>query len=110
MTNNTTSNDRVDGRTAWAALDHMPPPIRRALHEGVASWDSAQCLGLYKQEMARGVSNWHAANFVCRVIRRGDQTNVDDFSIKHFGGQSPHTAAKATIQRYERTEIKREQE
>ena len=93
----------------WRAFDRLPMAVRHALHEAIIPWDPCQADSEYKKARRCGMPVKSAANRVCDAIRNGNRTEIKDFAAQYPGGQSPHTAANATIQRYERTGQKRKQ-
>lgn len=85
-----------------AALDKLPPLLRRALWEGVIDWDARETRWQLNQMLKMGVPLATAVKDLAKAIRGSDQFEVTNFAA-HWPsrfGRYPHMAAKATLQRY----------
>ena len=85
-----------------AALDALPPALRRAHWDSNIPWDPIQAAGDLKAMIKAGVSYFDAIGRIIEEIERNDQAEIRRFAKRNWPGRGdyPHLAAKATIQRY----------
>lgn len=89
-----------------AALDRLPPALRRAIHEGLLPWDPCAERWKLNRLLKRGVPQADAVDDLVRGIRLADQTEAAAMRCawpSRFG-VCPAIAANATILRYDEAE------
>jgi hypothetical protein len=94
-----------------AAFDRLPARLRQALHEAVIQWDPREVRWTLNQRLRAGVSEHDAIAAEIWDIRLHEENEVRAFSY-HWPsrfGRYPHTAAGATILRYDERDRRRSQ-
>lgn len=89
---------------ALAVTDELHPIVRRALHDGVASWDAVKVREIMKFFQSGGCEEVEAATLAAKVVRGWDDIEIDTFNAKWvsiFGAETPHVAAGASVVRYD---------
>lgn len=87
-----------------AALDRLPQPIRRAIHEGVCAWDPRVERWQLNKLLKAGTPPEQAIAQIVEQLRAADAGEVWTFAHHwpaRFGRLTPHVRAEATIVRYD---------
>jgi hypothetical protein len=88
------------------ALDKLPTPLRRALHEAITTWDPRETLIDLKARLKAGEPEVEAIAAEVAAIREADRTDIRSFRY-HWPsrfGVYPAAGARSTILRYDEAE------
>lgn len=95
-------NSRLRGNVL-SAMDRLPAPIRRALHEAVNDWDPREIRWFFNKRIKAGWPEAIAVAAEIASIAHADATEIARFAHRWPArfGEYPHLAADATILRYD---------